>query len=108
MLLFGLGENAARAAAVQGVKDLCIPEPPRQNIMPGGNTGQRLTAPRQALPSFRVEMAYAEVFFCYRNSSSETGLHPTRAVSPAASTLRPAVLRIVTVTGASLCGSFTS
>ncbi|MDC1282258.1 hypothetical protein N8Z18_00640 [bacterium] len=45
MLLFGLGENAARAAAVQGVKDLCIPEPPRQNIMPGGNTGLRLTAP---------------------------------------------------------------
>ena len=64
--------------------------------------------PRQALPSFRVEMAYAEVFFCYRNSSSETGLHPTRAVSPAASTLRPAVLRIVTVTGASFCGSVTS
>ena len=87
MLLFGLGENAARAAAVQGVKDLCIPEPPRQNIMPGGNTGLRLTAPagaftiwvywyiwlwlkscsdvttsqmrppRPALSSFRVEMA---------------------------------------------------
>jgi hypothetical protein len=49
MLLFGLGENAARAAAVQGVKDLCIPEPPRQNIMPGGNTGLRLTAPRRRI-----------------------------------------------------------
>ena len=46
--------------------------------------------------------------YTYRNNSSETGLHPTRAVSPAASTLRPAVLRIVTVTGASFCGSVTS
>ena len=48
MLLFGLGENAARAAAVQGVKDLCIPEPPSQNTLPGGNTGLRLPPPRQA------------------------------------------------------------
>jgi len=74
----------------------------------GDFTTAHMRPPRQALPSFRVEMAYAVVFFCYRNSSSETGLHPTRAVSPAASTLRPAVLRIVTVTGASFCGSVTS
>jgi hypothetical protein len=45
MLLFGLGENAVRAAAVQGVKDLCIPEPPSQNTLPGGNTGLRLPPP---------------------------------------------------------------
>jgi len=30
---------------------------PSQNIMPGGNTGLRLPAPRQAQPSFRGEMA---------------------------------------------------
>ena len=48
MLLFGLGENAARAAAVQGVKDLCIPEPPSQNLLSGGDTGLRLPVPRQA------------------------------------------------------------
>ena len=48
MLLFGLGENAARAAAVQGVKDLCIPEPPSQNRLSGGNTGLRQPAPRQS------------------------------------------------------------
>jgi hypothetical protein len=57
MLLFGLGENAVRAAAVQGVKDLCIPEPPSQNTLPGGNTGLGLPAPRQALPLFHVELA---------------------------------------------------
>ena len=29
-------------------KDLCITQPPSQNILPGGNTGLRLPAPRQA------------------------------------------------------------
>ena len=29
-------------------KDLCIPQPPSQNTVPGGNTGLRLPAPRQA------------------------------------------------------------
>ena len=30
------------------IKDLCIPEPPSQMTLPGGNTGLRLPAPRQA------------------------------------------------------------
>jgi len=38
-------------------KDLCLTQPLIQNTLPGGNTGQRLPAPRPALPSFRVEMA---------------------------------------------------
>ena len=29
-------------------RDLCITQPPSQNILPGGNTGLRLPAPRQA------------------------------------------------------------
>ena len=29
-------------------KDLCIPQPTSQNTVPGGNTGLRLPAPRQA------------------------------------------------------------
>ena len=30
------------------LRDLCITQPPSQNILPGGNTGLRLPAPRQA------------------------------------------------------------
>ena len=30
------------------LRDLCITQPPSQNSMPGGNTGLRLPAPRQA------------------------------------------------------------
>ena len=30
------------------IKDLCIPEPPSQMTLPGGHTGLRLPAPRQA------------------------------------------------------------
>jgi len=41
---------------------------PSQNIMPGGNTGLRLPAPRQAQPSFVVKWRCAEV------------LHPANAI----------------------------
>ena len=37
------------------IQDLCITQPSRQNIMPGGTTGLR--PPRPALPSFRAELA---------------------------------------------------
>ena len=52
-------------------------QPPRQNTLPGGNTGLRPTRPE--LPSFRAEWHYAEVFrilLDHKTSIHSDFLHP--------------------------------
>ena len=40
------------------LRDVCITQPPSQNILPGGNTGLRLPAPRQAHSPFQYAGTY--------------------------------------------------
>ena len=51
------------------LRDLCITQPPSQNILPGGNTGLRLPAPRQA----HLPYQYTDI---YGHCSNFSGISP--------------------------------